>query len=247
MDTSSLLEISPRKSVVVLVLTVLTIGLCWLIPPAKVGDDTGVVMDGLPYQVGPLYGFTADVSRAELEILPHDTTFARKNYGVIGSDQLDRILCSIVLSGREKRSIHRPERCLPGQGWSVIGSNVVDVPLASGHPLSVTALLLNRPITLNNGTSTHLEAYYLYWYVGRNVTTPYSFKRVMLTNWDLVVQRANQRWAYVIVMGYVTKNLVPNGRDEAQTLTMLKTFIHESAPSFMKSEMPGDSVSTASK
>ncbi|MCE0484478.1 MAG: EpsI family protein [Methylacidiphilales bacterium] len=234
---SSPFEISPVKSVIVLVLGLLTVIVCWTIPPAKEADDTGVVMD-LPFQIGPLFGFHEDVSKAELEILPPDTTFARKSYGAIGSDQLDRILCSIVLSGREKRSIHRPERCLPGQGWNVIGSNVVDVPLASGHPLKVMALLLNRPVTLSNGTISHLEAYYLYWYVGRNVTTPYSFQRVMLTNWDLIVHRANQRWAYVIVMAPITEGFLPNGRTADQTLFMLKQFIRASVPSFVKMEMP---------
>lgn len=244
MGTTSPLEIDSRKSVAVLALAVLTVAACWLIPPAKVGDDTGVVME-LPYQVGPLYGFSMDVSRAELEILPPDTTFARKTYGTIGSSQLERILCSIVLSGSEKRSIHRPERCLPGQGWSVIGSTIVDVPLASGHPLAVTALLLNRPIMLTDGSTTHLEAYYLYWYVGRNVSTPYSFKRVMLTNWDLVVHRANQRWAYVIVMAPITQGFLPNGHSPEETLALLKTFIHDSVPSFVKSEMPDGGSSGA--
>jgi hypothetical protein len=114
MTTQTSPEISPRKSVIVLVLAVLVVALCWLIPPASVGDETGVVMQ-LPDHVGLLAGFPEAVSQAELSILPPDTTFARMTYGDADSNRLDRVLCSIVLSGREKRSIHRPERC-PARG-----------------------------------------------------------------------------------------------------------------------------------
>lgn len=236
MTTQTSPEISPRKSVIVLVLAVLVVALCWLIPPASVGDETGVVMQ-LPDHVGLLAGFPEAVSQAELSILPPDTTFARMTYGDADSNRLDRVLCSIVLSGREKRSIHRPERCLPGQGWSVIGSQIIDVSLQSGHPLKATCLLLSRPITLNDGTPRNLEAYYLYWYVGRSVSTPYSFERVLLTNWDLVVHRKNQRWAYIIYMGYVTQGLKADGKSPQETLDAIKDLIRQSAPFFVKSEM----------
>jgi hypothetical protein len=235
-------EIDPRKSLLVLALAVATVVICWMIPPATEGDDTGVVMN-LPDHVGLLTGFPEKVSQAELSILPPDTTFARESYGFPESFWINRILCSIVLSGREKRSIHRPERCLPGQGWSVIGSTITDVPLASGHPLKATALLLSRPVTDTAGKTFNLQAYYLYWYVGRDVATPYSFERVMLTNWDLVVHRKNQRWAYVIYMGYITQGLEPDGKSPAETLSALKDFIRQSAPFFVKSEMPANEVS----
>jgi hypothetical protein len=156
-------------------------------------------------------------------------------------------MCSIVLSGREKRSIHRPERCLPGQGWTVIGSNIIDVPLDSGHPLKVTALLLSRPQPMRDGTTRTLQSYYLYWYVGRTVSTPYSFVRVMLTNWDLVVHRFNQRWAYIIVTKPITGSIFPHGRNADQTLAELKDFIRAAAPSFVKSEMPAASGAAATR
>jgi hypothetical protein len=240
---TSLTAIDPRKGFIVLGLALLTLAACWFVPPEQAGNETGVVMD-LPDRVGPLWSFPEEVSKTELAILPPDTTFARKTYGPLLSKRLDRVLCSIVLSGREKRSIHRPERCLPGQGWSIRDSKVIPVDLTSGHPLSVMALLLDRPVSLPDGRSFRLQSYYLYWYVGKEITTPYSFERVMLTNWDLVRYRLNQRWAYVIVSAYITQGLGANGggRTPEQTLDLLKLFIHDSVPSFMKSEMPPGSI-----
>jgi hypothetical protein len=239
--------LSKRASIVVLVLAVVTISVCWLIPPASVGDETGVTM-ALPDNISGLVGSAPlPVSQSEHEVLPPDTEFAGRTYGMPGvpeNDGFDRVTLKIVLSGREKRSIHRPERCLPGQGWSVIGSQVVDVPLKSGHPLQVTALLLTRPILSKTGETRPLNFCYLYWYVGRKVSTPYSAIRVLLTNWDLIVHRSNQRWAYVIVAGFPTDNLVPGGRTQEQTLDELKRFIALAAPTFIKAEMPGEQTAS---
>ncbi len=232
--------LSPRASVIVLVLAALTVTACWLIPPAKSAGEVGVNMD-LPVEIAGLEGLPVPVSQAEHEILPPDTEFASRNYGPFNmpaTDWLDRFLCKIVLSGREKRSIHRPERCLPGQGWSVIDSRVVPVQLKSGHLLKITALVLTRPVTKTDGTPAQLIMCYDYWYVGRSVTTPYSFMRVLLTNWDLIVHRSNQRWSYIICAAYVTDNLVPGGRSQAETSEALKAFIREAVPTFVKSEMP---------
>jgi hypothetical protein len=238
-------DISSRllKVAVVFGLTLVTLLVCWLAPAPKTGGEAGVVM-GLPYQVGPLDAFSENVSPAELYILPKDTTFARKTYGVPGSQRNDRILCSIILSGSEKRSIHRPERCLPAQGWRIDGSQTVTVPLDSGLPLEVTALLLERPVTLEDGRPFTLRSYYLYWFVGKGITTPYQFERILMTNWDLLFHRVNQRWAYVIVSANISKDWRPDGLDADQTLEMLKQFIHDSVPYYMKSEMPSETAAS---
>jgi hypothetical protein len=224
------------KPLAVLALVGLTAFLCWLMPGAVAGGESGVVMD-LPYSIGPLLAFSQDVSQAELTILPADTTFARKTYGTPDSAEQDRILCSIILSGREKRSIHRPERCLPAQGWRIESSRVVTIPLASGHKLQATALLLERPVALTNGTTINLDSYFLYWFVGKGITTPSQLNRILLTNWEMLTSHVNQRWAYVIVQANILKGLEPQGQGPEETLSKLETFIHNSVPYYMKSEM----------
>ena len=227
---------SPLKAGIVLALTLFTLLVCWLVPPGQVDGESGVVME-LPYDMGPLVAFSEPISTAEKTILPPDTTFARKSYGPPDVNPLERITCSIVLSGKEKRSIHRPERCLPGQGYRIDGSHTVTVHLASGRNLEVTALLLERPITLNNGQVVPLQSYFLYWFVGKGITTPSQLTRILMTNWDMLVHRVNQRWAYVSISANIMQSLTPHGRTADQTLEMLKQFIHDSVPTYMKSEM----------
>jgi EpsI family protein len=225
------------KAGVVLGLTLLTLLVCWLTPPASIGGEAGVVMQ-LPTQVGSLYAFSEAISPGELLILPKDTTFARETYGSPDSQRIDRILCSIILSGKEKRSIHRPERCLPSQGWRIDGSHTEDVQLASGRDLKVTALLLEKPMRSTNGTSFVVRSYYLYWFIGKDVTTASQLERILRTNWDMLFHRVNQRWAYVIVSANISKDWRPDGLDDKQTLDLLKQFIRDSVPSYMISEMP---------
>ncbi len=62
--------------------------------------------------------------------------------------------------------------------------------------------------------------------------------RIAITNLDLLLHNKAHRWAYVIAMAQVLKGLKPDGLDREQTLQMLKDFIRESAPTFLKSEVP---------
>ena len=225
------------KAGFVLGLTVLTVLLCWLTPAPKMGGESGVVMDNLPTQIGNLYAFSEPVSEAEHLILPPDTTYTRKTYGEPDAPRNDRILCSIILSGKEKRSIHRPERCLPAQGFRIDSSHTESLTLASGHPLQVTALQLEHPMTLADGRPFTMRSYFLYWFVGKGITTPYQTERILMTNWDLLFHRVNQRWAYVIVSANITQDWRPDGLGQEETLEMLKEFIRESAPYYMVSEM----------
>ncbi len=70
--------------------------------------------------------------------------------------------------------------------------------------------------------------------MGRDVRTPYHWERIFLTSWDRVVRGVQHRWAYVIVSSMVTEGLAPNGRNERQTLEMLKEFIARSAPEYLE-------------
>ena len=226
------------KAGFILGLTVLTLLVCWFVPAPKMDGEAGVVMEDLPYKLDNLYAFPEPVSEAEHIILPPDTTYSRKTYGYLSSGRNDRILLSIILSGKEKRSIHRPERCLPGQGWRIDGSHTESVKLASGHDLEVTALLLEKPVTQEGGHPFTIRSYFLYWFVGKGITTPSQTTRILMTNWDLLMHRVNQRWAYVIVSANITRDWRPDGKGPEETLDMLKQFIRDSAPSYMISEMP---------
>lgn len=211
-----------------------TMGLCLLTMPPTGVTGAGVTTD-LPYRVDGWWGISQEMSPAEKLILPSDTEFARKSYD---SSSGDNIMASIVLAGAEKRSIHRPEICLPGQGWTIRNGHVVAIPLQSGRTLQAMNLTLERPVRTSSGKEVTLSAYYLYWFVGEDVTTPYHWQRMWLTSWDRLVHHVNHRWAYIIVTSPITEGLKPHGKSPEETLEMLKKFVADAVPSFQKDEMP---------
>ncbi|MGF1678778.1 MAG: exosortase-associated EpsI family protein, partial [Candidatus Methylacidiphilales bacterium] len=127
-------------------------------------------------------------------------------------------------------SIHRPEVCLPGQGWTIRGGNIRELTLAGGGKLDVMNLALSREVEVAPDTFRVVKSNYYYFFVGKGVVTPHHWRRVFLTSWDRVLYGLNHRWAYVIVSSNVTEGLRRNGLNDEQTLEMLDEFTVQVAP-----------------
>lgn len=192
--------------------------------------ESGVIMN-LPDTLLSKSGTPAPISEGEKTILPKDTEIAKMVY----QSALEAPLSvQIVLSGGEKRSIHRPEICLPAQGWTLESGRMVPVKLSNGKQLEVMRLTARRSVMLNNGSKAELENVSYYWFVGHEVTTPYHIKRILMSNFDMVFHNVNHRWAYVVVSAPVLKGIVPGGKDLKQTDEMLNDAVGELAPKIMK-------------
>jgi Protein of unknown function (DUF3485) len=186
------LEFPVWRSVVVLLLVGLALLLCLLFQDVNTQSEAGAVMN-LPSSVGKFLGFDEDVTPAERVILPPDTEFAKKRYVGFGSSD---VTTEIVLSGAQRQSIHRPQVCLVGQGWTIQKEETQTAQLADGKAQKVRILTLSRT---ENGVP--VIGYFVYWFIGKDKTTDSHFERIFLTSWDRIVHRVNHRWAYVIVSG----------------------------------------------
>jgi len=213
-------------------------------PASSDTPQSGIVMS-LPSIVGvtmpnqtaaQFYGLKAPISDGELGILPSDTELLRKQYGDVRGNE--SILCTLLLSGAEQRSIHRAEVCLAGQGWTVVDQEDVPVPLGSGHKFVVRKLGIQRDSVSRDGQHHIVHALFMYWFVGENITTSSHVMRVLLNSWDRIVYNRAHRWAYIMVMAPVSDSLRPGGLNAAQTQPMMTNFISQVVPSFEKSEMP---------
>jgi hypothetical protein len=223
---------TPLRIAVLAALGGATAALCLLTPSPNTAPLGGVIMD-LPERIGNFSGKVIAATPGELAILPKDTEIVRREYLDAAGD---RIMASIVLSGGEKRSIHRPEVCLPAQGWSMRGGKVERLTLADGNDLEVMNLSLVRDVEVGPGDRRKLYANYFYWFVGKDITTPHHWTRVFLTSYDRIMKNLNHRWAYVIVMSIIAEGFLPNGKNEMQTVKMLREFTSEIAPTFMRQE-----------
>lgn len=217
---------------VVLVLTSAAVGACFIGTPPVSVSESGIVMT-LPQSIGNFWGTDQKVSESEKVILPQDTEFAKKLYQDGAGNSVN---AQVVLAGAEKRSIHRPEVCLPGQGWTLKTGSVLPVKLDNGKTLDVMMLTIARPVSLKNGEQKELNSLFLYWFVGKDTTTPHHLLRILKTNLDMLMHNTNHRWAYVIVSAPVLEGLVPGGKSLEQTQKLLETFIAALAPQIMKAE-----------
>ena len=176
--------------------------LCRLSPEVRGGDSAGVIMK-LPAALPDFVSEARDPDPLERKLLPADTQFAKAVYYSPVQDAASRdvIHCEIVLSGAERRSIHRPEVCLQGQGWTLMESSTRRLPMGGGRELSVRDLYIRKDITLKDGTRRPLRAHFFYWFVGQDVTTPSHAGRIWLTLRDNVAHGVNHRWAYATRAG----------------------------------------------
>jgi hypothetical protein len=195
----------------------------------------------LPEKIGPLIGIVKEPSADELKMLPSDTTFAKMNYITAGAKPEDRdVACmSVVLAGAESRSIHRPEVCLPGQGWTIEGSSTLPITLPDGQILHVTDLSISGTFTDKAGVQRKRHAHFVYWFTGNDISTPSHMERIMRSTWDAVMNGVNHRWAYSSVLAVVTENEDPatvgeRRRTSEETLRLISFIIREAVPQYEK-------------
>lgn len=192
--------------------------------------ESGVVME-LPVRMGLFTGTPQEISEGERVVLPKDTEIVKKSYSGPGGEMIN---AQIVLSGAEKRSIHRPELCLPAQGWSINRQETLPVTLADGRRITVMKNTISRPVEVRPGVTRPLTSLYCYWFVGKDTTTSSHFMRVFLTSWDRIFHHRNHRWAYVAVSAPVLEGFTPGGRNPEGTQKMITDFISVMGPSVMK-------------
>jgi EpsI family protein len=178
----------------------------------------------LPDTVGQWKGEDAEITPREREVLAKDTQFARKVYT---SPLGEKVFVSIIMSGDDMTSsIHRPERCLVAQGWSVQGSERHAVPVDNGKSLEVTKLHNVHPIDLPDKTHALLHNLDYYWFVGSERMTPSHLIRTGIDLRDRILRGQAQRWAYVTI----SANVPIRGRTEDQTAEFTERFIQELVP-----------------
>lgn len=152
----------------------------------------------LPQFIGTDWiGQETEVTAVEREMLPADTGYARRLY-VSLDDRREQVFVSIVLSGQDRSSIHRPELCLVGQGWSIVGH----AETVFGETIPAAQLSLQREFVADDGVTRKIPAVFAYWFVGRDRVVPTTWQRMMHTALNRLRLRPD-RWAYVVVQAAV--------------------------------------------
>jgi EpsI family protein len=222
-----------KRLAILLAVLLLGLGSVYLLPRQLGFQPVGITLE-LPKMVGGWYGKDLEVSQKERIVLGEDkgTQFARKSYhNGVGYE----IIASIVLSGEDmSRSIHRPERCMPAQGFTVIDNRSVPVVLPGRGTLHVTRLQNVRNVAAENGTPLSLYNVTYYWFVGHTDATGSHLVRTWLDMKDRLVHGYNQRWAYITVAAQIPPGAEHDARTGQVIDDWMKDFIKELLPKIQK-------------
>jgi hypothetical protein len=191
----------------------------------------------LPEKVQDCVSSNSPVSSMELHWLPPDTVYGRKLYHA--PDRFE-LLTSVVLMGTDRTSIHKPQYCLTGQGQSIVGSEVITIPIAKPRPYDLKVMKLSTVSqrATSGGKFVSTSGIFLYWFVADGQLTPYHGERMWLMGRDLLTKGLLQRWAYVAYF-----SICPPGQEEV-LLARMKRFVSESVPEFQITSGPSVAENT---
>jgi exosortase len=140
-------------------------------------------------------GRRTEITAVEREVLPADTGFARRNY--VNVQSAHAVFFSVVLSGRDRTSIHRPELCLIGQGWSIRDRSRRAFRWASAPGATVPATVLRTEQVTREGRT--MPALTAYWFVSSEGAVATHWERLLRDAWSRVRHGRADRWAYVLM------------------------------------------------
>lgn len=131
-----------------------------------------------------------------VDYLPKDTSFAQRLY--TGSDGL-RVDANVVLMGTDRTSIHKPDLCLPGQGWQIVSKETPRITIDGPQPyqMPVAKWTVSRIVRAEDGRQAEQHGLYVYWLVADNEQTADNDQRVWWLVRDLLRTGVLQRWAYI--------------------------------------------------
>jgi len=128
-------------------------------------------------------------SLSETQILPDDTRFMKCQYGE-GEGSWN---VTVVVSGRSRQSIHRPELCLPGQGYVIDSKTPRTLVLDNGRRLEVMLFKVSKA-----GVGSIAFVNFL---VSERVQTSSHFTRITHDILQRSIHGRVNRWAMFTLVG----------------------------------------------
>lgn len=175
-------------------------------------------------------------SDVELGYFPKDTSYARRLYQ---SPDGFNASATVVMMGADRTSIHKPDYCLPGQGWTIREKTVEKIPLAgSNGQLPVAKWVVSNELPGSDGNKVPVAGVYVFWFVADNEETTENNQRIWWLARDFVRSGVLQRWAYVSFFTYCAPG------EESAAYEKMKKLIGAATPEFQLSAKP-DAVPVA--
>jgi len=179
----------------------------------------------LPEQAAGFTSTNVPESDVELGYFPKDTSYAHRWYQAPDGFGVS---ATVIMMGADRTSIHRPEYCLPGQGWNIESKQVVQIPIADrpAYDLPVMKWVLSKTAETVDGRNRTFSGLYVFWFVADKEQTTDNVHLQLYLMRDLLSTGVLQRWAY---MSYFT--VCEPGQEDA-TFERVKQLIAASVPEY---------------
>lgn len=192
----------------------------------RVVAGSGTVEIALPEAVVGFTSQAVETAAAVTNTLPADTSYGQRVY--VAGDGFTAQM-AVVLMGSDRSSMHKPQICLPAQGWNIFQTEMamVTIERPARYELPVIRLVAANQVTVD-GQPVEARGIYVYWFVteGELSADPSGLRRMWRSMVHLLVTGEMQRWAYVSVFA-----VCEPGREEA-TYGRMKELIAAAVPEF---------------
>ena len=170
-------------------------------------------LSGFPTNIGPWAGT--------------ETRFDQRIYDMVGVD--DSFLCNYqdhngrqiqlyigyYKSQREGELIHSPKNCMPGSGWEITGTSLInlEIPQRNPHKVKVIKLLVQK------GKEKQVV---LYWFQSRGRIISSEYRQKIYLVWDAILKHRTD--------GSFVRLLAPVSQNETETTKYMKKFAQHLFP-----------------
>ena len=151
----------------------------------------------LPEHVLDFASTNVPESDVELGYFPADTSYVRRLYQAPDGF---KVIATIIMMGADRTSIHRPEYCVLGQGWSVDEKTRVKISMdgVPHYELPVMKWVIGKTIEPLDGGKQAIRGVYVFWFVADNEETTGNVQLQCYLIRDLLFTGVLQRWAYIL-------------------------------------------------
>lgn len=163
-------------------------------------DSTGKLLaTNSIYLPDNLPNFTSETTPVDTNVLtwlPKDTTYGQRRYS---TPEGFRIHVAVVMMGTDRTSIHKPEYCLPAQGWKIIENEHDTIAISRPHPyaLPVTKIIARQELKTPEGQTVVRQGLNVFWFVSESKITASHDEWMAHMMKHLVLTGELERWSYV--------------------------------------------------
>ncbi|MBI3850112.1 MAG: exosortase-associated EpsI family protein [Verrucomicrobia bacterium] len=151
----------------------------------------------LPEKVPGYKSEPVETPEIVISILPKDTSYGQRRY--LAEDGFQAVV-NVVLMGSDRTSLHKPQYCVVGAGWTIDQTEMTTVPVSRPHPYDLPVIkLTTTKQAMINGQRVTARGIYVYWFVADQAISgdASGAKRMWSLATHLLRTGELQRWAYV--------------------------------------------------